>query len=185
MGGESVKMRPKSKLYSMTTVAVMAAVLAVISPFALFLGPVPVSLCTLGICLSAYALGGRRCVLAVLVYVLLGSVGMPVFSGFTGGAGKLLGPTGGYIVGYLLLAAVTGWTVEHSERRWIHAVGMAVGTALLYLLGTVWYCFQAGQEVNTAVSLCVLPFLPFDIIKCALGVWLGLKIRKLVFKRLT
>lgn len=175
-------MRPKSKLYSMTTVAVMAAVLAVVSPFALFLGPVPVSLCTLGICLSAYALGGRRCVLAVLVYVLLGSAGMPVFSGFTGGAGKLLGPTGGYILGYLLLAAVTGWTVEHSERRWIHAVGMAVGTALLYLLGTVWYCFQAGQEVNAAVSLCVLPFLPGDVAKilcaCVMGPSLRNKLEK-------
>ena len=161
----NVRIRPKSKLYSMTATAVMTAVLSVISPIALFLGPVPVSLCTLGIFLSAYVLGCRRCVLAVLTYVLLGAAGMPVFGGFTGGAGRLFGPTGGYILGYLLLAWVTGWAVERSAQRWAQMAGMVLGTVLLYLLGTAWYCVQAGQGLRAAVMMCVLPFLPGDAVK--------------------
>ena len=172
-GENKVKLRPKSKLYSMTATAVMAAVLSAISPIALFLGPIPVSLCTLGIFLSAYVLDCRRCVMAVLIYVLLGAAGMPVFGGFTGGAGRLFGPTGGYILGYLLLAWITGWTVERSSQRWGQVAGMVLGTALLYLLGTVWYCIQAGQELRAAVMMCVLPFLPGDGVKilcaCAIG----------------
>lgn len=169
---------PRSKLYPMTATAIMAAVLAVVSPMAIFFGPIPVSLCTLGIYLSAYVLGDRRCVWAVLVYVLLGAAGMPVFSGFTGGAGRLLGPTGGYILGYLVLAVVTGRVVEHAGKRWIQGLGMVFGTAALYLLGTAWYCVQAGQSFNAAVNLCVLPFLPGDGLKIICACWVGPMLRR-------
>ena len=162
----------------MTATAIMAAVMAVISPMAVFIGPVPVSLCTLGIYLSAYVLGGRQCVWAVFVYVLLGAAGMPVFSGFTGGMGRLLGPTGGYILGYLVLAGITGLTVELSEKRWIQGIGMTLGTGALYLFGTAWYCVQAGQSLNGAVSLCVLPFLPGDCLKILFTCWFGPLMRR-------
>lgn len=167
-------MRPKSKLYAMTMTAVMAAILAVISPFALFLGPVPVSFCTLMICLSCYVLGWRRAFWATAVYILMGAVGMPVFGGFTGGAGRLLGPTGGYILGYLLLAVTAGVVFERfPNRRGLHILGMAAGTILLYALGTAWYCVQAGQELNAALAVCVLPFLPGDGIKIAAAAAIG------------
>ena len=169
---------PKSKLYPMTATAIMAAVLAVVSPMAVFLGPIPVSLCTLGIYLSAYVLGSRRCIWAVLVYVLLGAAGVPVFSGFSGGMGRLLGPTGGYILGYFILAGVTGWAIEHNGQRWMQGLGMICATAALYLLGTVWYCVQAGQSLNAAVSLCVLPFLPGDGLKIVCACWFGPVIRQ-------
>lgn len=171
-GGRTV--RPKSKLYSMTMTAVMAAILAVISPFALFLGPVPVSLCTLVICLCGYVLGGRRGTAATLVYILLGAVGMPVFSGFSGGAGQLLGPTGGYIAGYLVLAAIAGAFFDRfPARRGPQVLGMALGTAALYAMGTAWFCFQAGQGLSAALAACVLPFLPGDCLKIAAAAAVG------------
>lgn len=171
--------RPKSKLYPMTATAIVAAVLAVVSPIALFLGPVPVSLCTLVIYLALYVLGWKRGSLAVLVYVLLGAAGMPVFSGFAGGMGKLLGPTGGYILGYLVMAVTAGAVVERfPARRWVQTAGMAAGTVLLYALGTVWYCIQAGQAFHAAVSLCVLPFLPGDVLKIGAAAALGPMLRQ-------
>lgn len=172
-------MRKKSGIYSMTVTAVMAAILAVISPFALFLGPVPVSLCTLGICLGVYVLGRRRGTAAVLVYILMGAAGMPVFGGFTGGAGRLLGPTGGYVLGYLALAAIAGAVIDRfPERRAAHILGMAAGTGALYLMGTVWYCLQAGQGLHAAVAVCVLPFLPGDCVKIAAAAAIGPALRE-------
>lgn len=171
-------MQPRSKLRSMTMGALAAAILAVISPFALFLGPVPVSLCTLLICLSDYVLGWRGGTAATLVYILMGAVGLPVFGGFTGGAGRLLGPTGGYIVGYLALAAVAGMVIDRFPgRRLLHMLGMAGGTVILYALGTAWYCFQAGQGLSAALAVCVLPFLPGDCMKIAAAAAIGPVVR--------
>jgi len=122
-----------------------------------------------------WKLGGT----AVLVYVLLGTVGMPVFSGFAGGVGILLGPTGGYILGYLPLALLTGWAAERfPERRWLQLAGVMLGIAVLYTLGTLWYCVQAEVEVEAALSLCVLPFLPGDLIKLAAAVAAGPVLRR-------
>lgn len=177
-GGMAVERRTKSGLYSMAVTAVGAAVLAVVSPFAIPVGPIPISLCTLMICLIAYVLGWRRGTMCVLVYLLLGAVGMPVFSGFSGGLGKILGPTGGYMVGYLPLAAITGLAAERApERRGIQLLAMVLATALLYGLGTLWYCAQAGTDFMGAVAVCVLPFLPGDGVKIAAVLALGPELR--------
>lgn len=161
--GGGNRVRPKSNLYPMTVTAVIAAIMAVISPFALFLGPIPVSFCTLLVCLNVYVLGWRRGTAATLIYILMGAVGMPVFGGFSGGAGTLLGPTGGYILGYLALSVITGLSVDlFPRKRGVHILGMVLGTVVLYGFGTTWYCIQAGQSLNAAVSVCVLPFVPGD-----------------------
>ena len=89
--------------------AVMAAVLSVVSPFSISIGPIPLSLCTLVIYMNAYILGWKRGTVATLVYVLLGAVGMPVFNGFSAGLGVVAGPTGGYIVGYVPWPSSAGW----------------------------------------------------------------------------
>ena len=162
------------RLYGQTVTAVMAAVLAVVSPFVLPIGPVPVSLCTLAVYLIVYVLGGRRGTTAVLVYLLLGAAGMPVFSGFEGGLGKVLGPTGGYILGYLALAFLTGLAVDRFPgRRTVHLAGMVLATAVLYAFGTAWFCVQSGTPLEGALGLCVLPFLPGDGLKMAVVLAMG------------
>ena len=172
-------MKRAGKLYPMTVTAAMAAVIAVVSPFALPLGPVPLSLCSLAVCLAAYVLGFRRGTAAVLIYILLGAAGMPVFAGFAGGLSRVIGPTGGYILGYLPLAAFTGWMVEKfPRRRAAHLVGMVVGMLALYVLGTAWYCFQSGVAPEAALAACVLPFLPGDGVKVAALLALGPAIRE-------
>lgn len=171
--------REKSKSYPLVMTAVMAAVLAVISPVALPIGPVPISLCTLVIWLTVYILGWRRGTVAVLVYVLLGAAGMPVLAGFTGGVGRILGPTGGYILGYLPLAAISGLFVERWwDSRPLQLVGMMLGNVVLYGFGTAWYCVQTETTLLGALAVCVLPFLPGDLMKMAAALGTGPVIRR-------
>lgn len=163
----------KQHLYSMTITAVMAAVTCVISPFSLNIGPIPLSLCPLVLYFSAYLLGWKGGGLSCLVYLLLGAVGLPVFSGFSGGLAKLVGPTGGYIVGFLPMVMVVGFFVTVSHHRLIHFLGMVLGTAVLYGLGTAWFCFQSQTPFLEALGLCVFPFLAGDGIKMALALAMG------------
>lgn len=174
-----VSRQERSKSYPLVMTAVMAAVLAVISPVVLPIGPVPISLCTLAIWVTVYVLGWRRGTVAVLVYVLLGAAGMPVLAGFTGGLGRLLGPTGGYILGYLPLAAISGLFVERwRDNRLLHLIGMVLGSGVLYVLGTAWYCVQAETTLMGALVVCVLPVLPGDLMKLASALAIGPVIRR-------
>lgn len=165
------------KIYRMTMTAAMTAAICVLAPMALPIGPVPITLVNLMVYLALYLLGGRLGSLSCLLYVLLGLAGMPVFAGFTGGAGKLLGPTGGYIVGYVLMAAAAGWVIDRSKRRAVQTAGLLLGTALCYALGTAWYCISMDCTVGAALLLCVVPFLPGDLLKIALAVSVGPVVR--------
>ncbi len=159
----------------------MAAVLAVLSPLSIAVGPIPLSVGTLGIYLCAAFLGGKRGALAVALYLLMGSVGVPVFTGFTGGIHHLLGPTGGFLLGYLPCAWLSGWLISRLEDRprvWVGA--FALGTAVLYLCGTIWYMITVGGSVGAALTVCVLPFLPGDAVKIAVAVIGGLPLKKLL-----
>ncbi len=163
----------------MALVGMMSAVLCILGPLSLPIGLVPISLGSLGVYFIAYVLGSRRAVASCLVYLILGLVGLPVFSGFSGGAGKLFGPTGGYLIGYLFTAAICGWFVEHFPgKRVLHALGMVLGTAVLYLIGTVWLAVQAHMSAAAALAAGVTPFLIGDCVKIAAALIVGPIVRK-------
>ena len=140
-------------------------------------GMEPISFTNLAIYLALYLLGWKRGTVSYLVYVLIGMVGVPVFSGFTGGMGKLLGPTGGYIVGFIPMALIAGVVIDRFRSRGIQLAGMVVGTAVCYAFGTAWYCFQASSPVGAALGLCVFPFIPGDLVKMLIAMALGPVIR--------
>ena len=121
-------METKSSVYPLAMTAVMAAVIAAISPFAIPVGPISITLCTLALYFSPYVLGWKRAALATLVYILLGMVGVPVFSKFQAGLGVLIGPTGGYILGYIPMVAVGGVN-ETNFRRFLElgCAGVGIG----------------------------------------------------------
>lgn len=163
---------------TMTVVALMAAVLCVLAPFSIPLGPVPISLATLGLYLAVLVLGGKNAVIVCLMYLLIGFVGLPVFSGFSGGPAKLLGPTGGYIFGYLLLTVVAGCFVDKFPgKRGMCVLGLALGTAACYVVGTVWLAVQMELDFCTALMVGVVPFLAGDLIKIVMALWIGNAIR--------
>ena len=186
-------MTAKSKIDTrqLTLCAVMAAVMCVIAPISLPIGPVSATGGTLTIFLTAYLLGPWRGLAATAVYLLAGFVGLPVFSNYMGGAGRLIGPTGGYLVGYLPMMLLAGLAVEYALRRFngqgkkgqvlalsLSFLGMVLATAVLYAFGTAWYCVQAGVDLQKALAACVYPFVPFDLMKMVLALLIGVPVRR-------
>lgn len=159
----------------------LTAVICVLGPFALNIpiSPVPISLGTLGIYLAVSILGMRSGTLSVAIYILLGFAGVPVFVNFTSGAGKLFGPTGGYIIGYILMALICGFFIDKWDGRFIvNFLGMVLGTAICYLFGTIWLALQMSLTFPQALAEGVLPYIPFDLVKLLLALILGSQVRK-------
>ncbi len=170
--------------YQLTLTGVMTAVICILGPMtvAIPISPVPISLANLAICLSITILGLKFGTLSCILYLLIGLIGLPVFSGFTGGIGKLAGPTGGYLVGYLFLSLIGGFFVERFcgkglEQRMVQGLGLLLGTVILYAFGTVWLAYMAGMSFPEALAAGVLPFIPGDFAKIFLTLLIGPEIR--------
>lgn len=155
----------KTSTYAMVVTALVAAVTCILAPLSIPIGPVPISLTNFAIYLSLYLLDWKKGTLSYLIYLLLGLVGLPVFSGFTGGLGKLAGPTGGYIIGFIPMAIIAGIVIDKFTNRGLQLLGMIVGTIICYTFGTIWFCFQSGYTVSAALTVCVIPFIPADLMK--------------------
>lgn len=172
--------QPKKHTFStrdVSAVALCAAVMTICAWISVP-APVPFTLQTLGVFVTVGLLGGRRGTLAVLVYLLLGLAGVPVFAGFTGGIGVFLGERGGYLVGFLA-AALLMWGMEHLSGRSLRAlcIAMITGLILCYAVGTAWFSVVYARTnptagVWTALTLCVLPYIIPDAIKIAAALYL-------------
>ena len=151
----------------MVLTALMAAVICVVGPMTIPIpvSPVPISLVNLAIYFSCYLLGLKRGTISLLLYLLIGFIGIPVFSGFTAGPGKLMGPTGGYLIGFIFISLICGYAFDHSKGRWMDLAGMLLGTAVCYLFGTAWLAFQGGMGFSAALAAGVIPFIPGDLVK--------------------
>ena len=168
----------RRKTYLMTTAALMTAVTCVLAPMSIPIGPVPISFTNLAIYISLYLLGWKWGTVSYLVYMLIGMAGVPVFSGFTGGLGKLAGATGGYIVGFLPMAVIAGLVIDRCRNRAVQFAGVAAGTAVCYAFGTAWFCVLMDSTPLAALSLCVFPFIPGDLVKMAAAMAVGPLIRR-------
>ena len=169
--------KPKMRTVDMAYIAMFAVVMAVCAWISIP-AAVPFTLQTLGVFLAVGMLGGKRGTLAVLIYLLLGAVGMPVFAGFNGGLGYMLGSTGGYIVGFLL-SALTMWGFEAAlgRKTWVLAVSMVLGLAVCYAFGTAWFMVVYARNTGaiglmTALGWCVIPYIVPDLVKIALALLL-------------
>lgn len=170
--------------------AVMAAVICVIAPISIPTGVISITGGTFAIYLTAYLLGGTWGTASTLVYLLVGFAGLPVFSNYMGGAARLLGPTGGYLVGYLPMVFLMGALIQWSRRRLggegrkaavriaVQFLALVLGTCVLYAFGTAWYCVQAGVGLQKALAACVFPFIPFDLLKMAAALLLGAPVHR-------
>lgn len=173
----------KSNIYPLAMTAMMAAVVAAAAPFAIPAGEISFTLCTFVLYLTPYILGWKRAAAATLVYILLGMVGMPVFSGFKAGLGVLAGPTGGYVLGYIPMVITGGLVIKaFPKNRAIHLGGMLLATAILYAFGTAVFCMQTGAALEKALWACVIPFLPFDLGKMVMATGLGPVLRERLVK---
>src|SRR5215210_2348281 len=168
------------KASTITRAALMAAVTAVAAQITVPLFPVPFTLQVLAVILSGLLLGVRHGALAQAVYVLVGAIGVPVFAGFTGGLGHVLGPTGGYLISYPIAAAVAGLaakTVAGDSRRrglWIGFLWGCAGLIIIYALGTTWLAVVLGLTPTKAIAVGVLRFVIYDLIKVGLATLVAL-----------
>ncbi len=177
--------KPKFTVKQLALIGLMTAVICVLGPLALNIpvSPVPISLGTLAIYFVVSVLGMKLGTISVLIYILLGLVGVPVFAGFTSGPGKLFGPTGGYIIGYIFMALICGFFVDKFGRKLpIYFLGMLLGTAVCYLLGTLWLGFQMDMSFPKALMAGVIPYIPGDLVKLIIAMIIGFQVRKRLLK---
>ncbi len=164
-----------SKTRKLAMVALMAALMCILSPITIpVAGGVGANLGVFMVVLMAYILEFPMGIASCAIYLLLGLVGLPVFAGFQGGVGVFMGPTGGFLIGYLALGAVSGLFLKIGKgNRWIFASGAAVGLVICYILGALWYMAVIKVKFLTAIVTCVAPYVVFDIIKitvvCIIG----------------
>lgn len=147
---------------------------------------IPFTLQTFAIFLAVGVLGGKLGTMSVAVYLLLGAVGVPVFAGFTGGIGVMLGVTGGYIVGFLFSALVM-WLMEAilGKKTWVLALSMVIGLIVCYVFGTVWFVqvYSTGEESISfmgALGMCVVPYIIPDIIKIVIALAICKRVRGII-----
>lgn len=167
----------------MAAVALMTAVTCVLGPLAIpiVVSPVPLSLTNLVLFLSLYILKTKKALISYLIYLLLGIAGLPVFSGFSGGLGKLAGPTGGYLVGFIFMILVSGFFVERfANKRLICAGALVLGALVCNIFGTVWLCWQLKVDFGAGLAMGVIPYLPGDSAKIILAVITGPEISRRV-----
>ena len=184
----------KSVSYDITLIAISAALITICSWISIQIGPVPVTLQTLAVLAVLLTAGGRRGTIAIAVYLALGAVGVPGFSGFKGGPAAFMGPTGGFLAGFLL-AALVFWLFEKlifaklmttpAKKLIFGIVNSLIFEIIVYLVGVIWfmtvYAAQTGPVgLGTVLGWCVIPFIIPDIVKIAAASVIGSRASRFV-----
>ena len=172
----------KSNTRNIVLCALFSALTAILSQISIPLPftPVPINLATLAVCLAGGILGAKWGTISQVVYVLLGAIGLPVFAGFTSGVGIIMGPTGGYIAGYIASAFIIGLVYDKIKKNnlWAGGAAMSIGILGCYTLGTVWFMYITKNGLREALLLCVIPFLIGDLIKIVSASLIISKVKK-------
>ncbi len=174
------------KTRDLVITGMFTAIICVLSQISIPVPPIPFTLGLLAIFLTGALLPPRFAFLSVLVYLLLGAFGVPVFAGFKGGLQNLTGMTGGYLAAYPIMALIIALSCKLLKKYKVLALAVGMTAALLvcYLLGTAWFTVITDKSFYTALTLCVFPFIAFDIIKIVLAISFSLILRKTVMKEL-
>ncbi|MFD2923693.1 biotin transporter BioY [Halobacillus naozhouensis] len=167
------------KLRVLINSSIFAAITAILAQFEIPLPLVPISGQTLAVGITATVLGSRQGATAMICYAAIGAVGIPVFAGFSGGLQVLAGPTGGYIVGFIAAAYITGFLLEKTTFTIPMALAAnTLGMIIILIFGAVQLKFVAGLGWEGALNAGVYPFIAVGIIKAFLASWIGITIRK-------
>lgn len=179
MGGTTLKFTTKNIILC----AIFAALTAILSQISIPLPftPVPINLAMISVFIAGGLLETKISAISQLVYVIIGAIGVPVYANFTGGLGILVGPTGGYIVGYIITTIIIGVIVKRlGNSIYSYTVAMVVGILGCYFVGTVWFMHITQNGLIEALLMCVVPFLIGDILKIILSAFLVKRLKKYV-----
>jgi biotin transport system substrate-specific component len=171
--------RQQRKLRMMIITALFAAIIGVLAQLTIPLPLVPITGQTLAIGLAATILGSRYGTISVLLYLLIGAIGVPVFAEFSAGFSKLVGPTGGYLVGFVPAAFVIGWVLEKTSFNFRNAmIGNIIGMLITLAFGTAWLKLALDMSWTAAFTSGFAPFIIVGVIKAALASWIGILVRQ-------
>jgi biotin transport system substrate-specific component len=162
---------PLDSIRSAGLVIVFSLFIAACAQFTIHIGPIPITGQTFAVLLTGMLLGSRLGAAAVIAYLIEGAIGLPFFAGGGAGLVRFLGPTAGYLVAFPAAAFIVGAFAEHGwDKRYETAVAaMAIGSVIIFLAGWAWFAILTNTPPVAAFNLAVLPFLPGDVIKIALG----------------
>lgn len=169
----------KIRTKQMVLIALMTAVTCVLGPLSIPLpfSPVPISLTNFAIFLAIFVLGMKSGTIGFIIYLLLGAIGVPVFSSFRGGLQVLAGPTGGYLIGFIFLALIMGFALDHFDRKLVPTIiGMIIGMAVCYAFGTVWLAKLLSLSFKEGLMMGVIPYLAGDAAKIIIAAIVGPKL---------
>lgn len=182
MNQPETKTAPKSAFTVKETcyAGLFAAVIAIMAQISIPMpGGVPMTMQTFAVTLAAIVLGAKLSTVSTVIYLILGAAGVPVLAGFTGGLAKFVGPTGGFLISFPLMAFVIGWGVEHRKAfPGAFVVALVAGTVLNYVVGVAMFCALTQSTLAAGITACVLPFIPTAIIKAILASVVGFAVRK-------
>lgn len=174
-------MNSASQMHMMVYASLLAALTAAGAYLAIPIGPVPIVLQNLFIMLAGLLLGSRWALASVGVYLLAGACGLPVFAGGTGGIGKFLGPTGGYLLGFLPAAFFIGMISERTGHRVVFDIlAMIGGTLIIYVFGIAWLMVVTGMSLVKTLAVGMFPFLIGDGLKIAAAVPVARALRPVI-----
>lgn len=159
----------------LTKIGVMTAIICISAPISIAVpfSPVPITLGTFALYLSLYILSHKESITATFVYLFLGAVGLPVFSGYSGGFNRFFSAGGGYLVGYIFLTLIGGYFVNKYTNPIIQILGCFLGTIVTYLIGTFWLAKILEMDFFATIPAGVLVYLPLDIVKMILACYIG------------
>ena len=177
--------KQKLKAIDLAFIAQGAVILAICSWISIPTA-IPFTLQTFGIFCVLGILGGKRGLLSIMTFVLLGAIGVPVFSGFTGGFGIILGSTGGYILGFILTGLLY-WLLESlfGTKLYVRILSMVAGLLVCYAFGTIWFMLVYSAKTapvgfGAALTSCVVPFIIPDLIKIGLAVLVTYRVERYI-----
>ena len=175
-------------VYDVTAIALFSALISVCSLIQVPLGPVPFTLQTFAVFLCIYILGIFKSAAAVAIYIILGLIGVPVFAGFRSGPAAIFGPTGGFLIGFILSCFLSGFLLRRTGgKAVIDILSLSAGLVLIYVCGTLWFLFvYSGSRPEGgligALSLTVFPFIIPDTVKIIISVIVGKRLKTIGYK---
>lgn len=169
-----------------TLIAVFVAVITVCSWISIPVGPVPVTLQTFAIFMTAGLLGTKRSLITIIIYIMLGMVGVPVFSQFKAGPNVLAGPTGGYVIGFIFTVIIIGVLtkiVSKSNKTLKNAVtflSMILGDVVCFVVETIHFMFMMKVDLISSLTICVIPYIIPDLVKMIIAIMVIDRVKKYI-----
>lgn len=161
---------------------IFASITAILSQISIPLPftTVPLTMQVFAVALSGIILGTKKGFISQIIYILIGAIGMPVFAQMSGGMGVIVGPTGGFILGFPFMALVIGYFSEKFKSSLYIIVGMIIGLIIDYTIGTLMFSSVTNMDLNKSLMACVIPFIPVDLLKVGMATVAGVSVSKRV-----